>query len=83
MNTYYVHGNLRETMQRVRVQCVCFIPDMIGKTSDARAVLPDKYDRKDAVFSVGRVAWLVNALATSNIDNLRCGIHLLLALSLC
>ena len=27
--------------------------------------------RGDAVYNVGRVAWLVNALASGNLDNLR------------
>lgn len=29
--------------------------------------------RKDAVFNVSRVAWLVNALSSGNVDNLRYG----------
>ncbi len=32
-------------------------------------------DRKDCVFNIGRVAWLVNALSTSNLDNLRFGVE--------
>jgi len=50
---------------------VCYIPDVIGKTSTARAALPDFISRKDAVYNIGRVAWLINALATSNLENLR------------
>ncbi|CAM9791226.1 unnamed protein product [Chrysoparadoxa australica] len=55
------------------IQIVMFIPDFIGKTSDARGVLKDQVSRKDAVYSIQRVAWLVNALATGNLDNLRDG----------
>jgi hypothetical protein len=28
-------------------------------------------DRHAAIYNIGRVAWLVNALSTSNLDNLR------------
>lgn len=72
-----IHNGLRWVTERVNLppglQFVCFIPDFIGKTSTARGVLPDMYSRKDAVFNIGRVAWLINALATSNLDNLRNG----------
>lgn len=57
------------------LQCVCFIPETIGKTSTARNVLPETISRKEAVFNIGRVAWLINALATSNIDQLRYGVE--------
>ena len=70
-----IHNGTRWTTERVNLppglQCVCFIPDVIGKTSTARAALPEFISRKEAVFNIGRVAWLVNALATSNLDNLR------------
>ncbi|CAM9520935.1 unnamed protein product [Discosporangium mesarthrocarpum] len=72
-----IHNNRRWISERVHlppgIQVVLFIPDVIGKTSEARAVLEDKVDRKDAVFSVGRVAWLVLALQSGNINNLRWG----------
>lgn len=57
------------------LQCVCFIPEQIGKTSTARGVLSDTISRKEAVFNIGRVAWLINALATNNIDQLRYGVE--------
>lgn len=57
------------------LQCVCFIPDTIGKTSTARNVLSDTVTRKEAVFNIGRIAWLVNCLASNNIDNLRWGVQ--------
>ena len=55
------------------IQCVCFIPEVIGKTSTARGVLSDTITRKEAIFNIGRVAWLINALATNNMDQLRVG----------
>lgn len=74
-----IHTGERWTTERVNtppgIQLVLFIPDFIGKTSDARAVLEAKVDRKDAVFNIGRVAWLVNALSTSNLDNLHLGVE--------
>lgn len=35
------------------LQCVCFIPETIGKTSTARGVLSDTITRKEAVFNIG------------------------------
>lgn len=74
-----IHTGLRWMTERVNIppgiQCVCFIPDAIGKTSTARGVLSDTVSRKDAVFNIGRVAWLINALATNNIDQLRYGVE--------
>lgn len=55
------------------LQVVIFIPDFVGKTSDARLALPGSYSIKDVVFNIGRIAWLVNALATNNLHNLRFG----------
>lgn len=55
------------------LQCVCFIPNVIGKTSTARGVLSDTISREEAVFNIGRIAFLINALASNNIDNLRWG----------
>ena len=57
------------------LQCVCFIPDAIGKTSTARGVLSGTIIRKQAVFNIGRVAWLINALASNNIDQRRYGVE--------
>ena len=72
-----IHDGTRWRTQRVNIppgiQCVCFIPSFIGKTSTARGVLPESIPRKDAIFNIGRVAWLVNALASSNLDQLRFG----------
>ncbi|TMW56216.1 hypothetical protein Poli38472_008864 [Pythium oligandrum] len=53
------------------LQCVVFIPDTTGPTSVARAILPPKVDRKDAVFNIGRAAIFVNAFRSGNLDELR------------
>lgn len=74
-----IHTGERWMTERVNVppgiQCVCFIPDTIGKTSTARNVLSDTISRKEAVFNIGRVAWLINALNGNNIDNLKYGVQ--------
>ena len=55
------------------VHAVLFIPEMTISTEDARAVLPNNISRQDAVYNMGRVALLVNALATGRLDDLRYG----------
>jgi len=57
------------------MQLVMFIPDFIGKTSAARNVLKGDITRDVAAFNIGRVAMLIHALCTSNIDNLRFGVQ--------
>lgn len=72
-----IHTGERWMSERVNIppglQCVCFIPEAIGKTSTARGVLQPSITRTEAVFNIGRVAWLINALASNNIDNLKFG----------
>ena len=74
-----VHNGTRWETERVPsppgMQLVMFIPDFIGKTSDARAVLGDTISRSDAAFNVSRAAFLVHALCTGNIDNLKLGVQ--------
>lgn len=74
-----IHTGSRWRTERVNLppglQCVCFIPEVIGKTSTARGVLQDTISRKDAVYNIGRVAWLINALASNNVDQLRFGVQ--------
>ncbi|KAH9090027.1 hypothetical protein Ae201684P_014782 [Aphanomyces euteiches] len=53
------------------MQCVIFIPETTGPTSVARAILPKKIDRADAVFNIGRSAILVNAFRSGNFKELR------------
>lgn len=52
-----------------------FIPDFIGKTSDARGVLSDTISREDCAFNISRVAFLVHALCMGNLDNLKWGVQ--------
>lgn len=57
------------------MQLVMFIPDFIGKTSDARAVLQKAISREDAAFNISRTAYLILALCTGNLDNLKWGVQ--------
>ena len=50
---------------------VLFIPGFEMSTPKARAILPARISRKDAVFNIGRVALLVNALAARQPGYLR------------
>ena len=53
------------------LHAVVLIPEYVGKTSEARAVLDDQVSREDAVFNIGRAALLTNALATGRLELLR------------
>lgn len=53
------------------LRAVLFIPDMPMPTLQARDILPPQVSREDAVYNMGRVALLVNALATGRVDGLR------------
>ena len=55
------------------MQAVLFIPDFVGKTSTARNVLGPTVTREEAAFNIGRASWLVHALCTGNLDNLKMG----------
>lgn len=70
-----IYADNRWYSSRVQVpdglQCVVFIPDSTGPTSVARAILPPKVERKDAVYNIGRAAILVNAFRSGNLDELR------------
>ena len=74
-----IHNGTRWVTERVPcppgTQLVMFIPDFIGKTSAARGVLKDTISRNDAAFNIGRVAFLVHALAMGNLDNLKWGVQ--------
>mmetsp|Transcript_2600 Transcript_2600/g.5193 ORF Transcript_2600/g.5193 Transcript_2600/m.5193 type:complete len:446 (-) Transcript_2600:320-1657(-) len=74
-----IHDGERWRSERVNMpaglQVVVFIPSTIGKTSDARKALPKDYSIKDCVYNIGRIAWLVNALASNNLDNLKFGVQ--------
>jgi homoserine kinase len=74
-----LHNGTRWVTERVPcppgLQLVMFIPDFIGKTSDARQVLSDSISRADAAFNIGRVAFLIHSLCTNNLDNLKWGVE--------
>jgi len=74
-----MHNGTRWYTERVPcpagLQLVMFIPDFIGKTSDARAVLQADISRQDAAFNISRVAFLVHALCMGNLDNLKWGVE--------
>ena len=74
-----IHNGTRWETERIPcppgLQLVMFIPDFIGKTSDARGVLTDTISREDAAFNISRVAFLVHALCMGNLDNLKWGVQ--------
>jgi len=56
--------------------CVCFIPAVApsgNKTEELRKVVPKEVPMKDCVAQVGHFAWLVHALVTGKLQNLREG----------
>jgi len=57
------------------MQLVMFIPDFVGKTSDARGVLGPTISREEAAFNIGRCAFLIHAFCTGNLDNLKWGVQ--------
>mmetsp|Transcript_10177 Transcript_10177/g.14395 ORF Transcript_10177/g.14395 Transcript_10177/m.14395 type:complete len:435 (-) Transcript_10177:40-1344(-) len=74
-----IHNGTRWTTERAPcppgLQLVVFIPDFVGKTSDARSVLEDTVTRQDAAFNIGRAALLVHSLCLGNLDNLKWGVE--------
>jgi len=55
------------------IHAVLFIPETRIATEDARAVLPDSISWADAVYNTGRVALLVNAMATGRLEDVAYG----------
>lgn len=50
------------------LRAVVLIPERVGFTKDARAVVPEQIDRSDAVFNSSRCAMLVHAFANGRSD---------------
>ncbi len=48
------------------LSAVVLIPNAIGFTTDARAVVPERMDRSDAVYNASRCALLVHALSSGD-----------------
>ena len=53
------------------LQLIVFTPTTTMNTSEARAMLPPKISRSDAVFNISRTGLLINAMVTGNLDDLR------------
>jgi homoserine kinase len=51
------------------------VPDFSMPTREARAILPDAYPRRDAVYNVGHAALLGAAFASGQIELLRTAMH--------
>ncbi len=52
------------------LHCTVIIPDYPLATKKAREVLPQQFTMKDAVYNVGRMAMLVDAMHTGKLDQL-------------
>jgi homoserine kinase len=50
------------------IKCICVIPQFEVSTAKARAVLPETYSRKDAIFNMQRLAVLTTALGQEKPD---------------
>lgn len=74
-----IHNGTRWLTERVPcpsgLQMVMFIPDFVGKTSDARGVLDSAITREEAAYNIGRAAFLVHSFCTNNLDNLKWGVQ--------
>mmetsp|Transcript_26293 Transcript_26293/g.36641 ORF Transcript_26293/g.36641 Transcript_26293/m.36641 type:complete len:378 (-) Transcript_26293:132-1265(-) len=53
------------------LQAIIFIPESIGETKVARAVLPETLTYEQAVYNISRISFLVNALNTDNMHDLQ------------
>jgi len=74
-----IYSGTRWTTERIPspsgMQLVLFIPDFIGKTSDARNVLTETISRDEAAYNIGRIGFLIHALCVGNLDNLKYGVQ--------
>lgn len=52
------------------IKVVLFVPEVPMPTEQARGILPQTLDRRDAVFNIGRAALLVNAFASGDLTHL-------------
>jgi homoserine kinase len=65
LTTAFIDGGCVHALQVVThlsLGVALFIPDVPLRTSEARALLPDSIARRDAIFNVNRVSYLVTAL---------------------
>lgn len=74
-----IHNGTRWVTERIPhpsgLQLIMFIPDFIGKTSDARDVLGTTISRQEAAFNISRLGFLIHALCSGNLDNLKWGVQ--------
>ncbi|HHY91095.1 MAG TPA: homoserine kinase, partial [Clostridiales bacterium] len=54
-----------------KLRFAVFIPDFSVSTAEARKVIPQKYERQDCIFNIGRVAMLVAAMNNGETEKLR------------
>ncbi|MBO5115822.1 MAG: homoserine kinase, partial [Peptococcaceae bacterium] len=52
------------------LHCTVIIPDYPLATKKARAVLPQQFSMQDAVYNVGRMAMLIDAMHTGKLEQL-------------
>jgi homoserine kinase len=57
------------------MRALVVVPDFSMPTREARAILPDAYPRRDAVYNVGHAALLAAAFASGRVDLLRTAMH--------
>ena len=74
-----MHNGTRWVTERMSfpsgLKLIMFIPDFIGKMSDARNVLGPNISRQEAAFNMSRLGVLVHALCSGNLDNLKWGVQ--------
>jgi len=58
-----------------KVGAAVIVPEIVLATAEARALIPDAYDRADAVHNVQRAALLGAALASGRVDLLRAAVR--------
>ena len=75
----YDHAENRWTTERVKLHdgfmFIMFVPDFTGITEELRRVVPKQVPLHDAVFNMGRLAWMMNAFSTGRADMLRIGMQ--------
>lgn len=65
------HVEYIKTLPSPAIRAVAVVPSFELKTSDARKVLPEKFEFKDVVYNVGHAALFVGAFITGNFSSLR------------
>lgn len=54
---------------------VAFIPETKGYTEELRKVVPKQLSVEDTIFNMSRFGWLIHALITNKLENLRDGLE--------